>query len=341
MYPAFTLYPQGGFMMCESVSEFDTNVQSPRPAIDTKAVAKLNEIDPVIKAIDKLSGIYHQRVVPMLSDTYDLEDPPMAVDRFDRLIGDINAIVNTLRCMVVKLEALNSLYERDSESPVYDSFRPHVGYFMLNANKIRQQGVEYSQCTYHRLPAFGSFYDTKQLVSIMLQNPQIMEGVIFGNYIQAFMGEYDDSKITRTFEGLIDMLKCVFDDPARMSRLEEINTRKISFGILMQTCSDSESDACRESTRSCKTLLLKLLSSTCRDVSQCCYNAICDLTSGGEIDHGSMSECLQSCLMKTVNLFAVGVAVVLTYATSLRGHIAYENGITEYTAMLLNTLKSV
>lgn len=126
-----------------------------------------------------------------------------------------------------------------------------------------------------------------------------------------------------------------------MSRLEETNTCKISFSDLMRACSETESDTCRESTRTCKSFLLRLLSNTCRDVSQCCYSAICDLTAGGEIDHGCMSECLQSCLMKTVNLFAIGVAVVLTYATSLRGHIAYENGITEYTAMLLNTLKSV
>lgn len=341
MYPAITLYPNGGFMMCESVSEFDTNVQSPRPAIDTTAVAKLNEVDPVSKAITKLSDMYHQRIVPMLTDTYESESPEGAIDRFDRLIGDVNAIANTMRCMVVKLEALNSMYDRDGDSPVYDSFRPHVGYFMLNANKIRQQGIEYSQYTYHRLPAFRSFYDTKQLVSIMLQNPQIMGDVIFGSHIQAFLGEYDDYKLTRTFEGLIDMLKCVFEDPARMSRLEETNTCKISFSELMRACSETESDTCRESTRTCKTLLLKLLSNTCRDVSQCCYSAICDLTTGGEIDHGCMSECLQSCLMKTVNLFAVGVAVVLTYATSLRAHIAYENGITEYTAMLLNTLKSV
>ncbi|MCM1532731.1 MAG: hypothetical protein NC114_10745 [Ruminococcus flavefaciens] len=341
MYPAFTLYPHGGFMMCESVSEFDTNVQPPAPAIEPiKAVARLNEIDPVVKAISKLKDIYEQRVVPMLSDTYDLEHPENAVDRFDRLIGDVNAIVNTLRCMVVKMEALNNYYDGPN-TPIYDSFRPHTGEFMLNANKIRQQGVEYSQYSYHCLPAFRSFYDTKAVVSIMLQNPQIMESVIFGSHLQAFLGEYDDTKLTKTFEGLIDMMKCVFEDPARMSRLEALQTTRLSFSDLMRSCSEVESDVCRESTRNCKTLLLRLLSNTCRDVSTCCYNAICDLSDGGEIDHGCYSECLQSCLMKTVNLFAVGVVVVMTYATNLRMHIAAENGITEYTAMLLNTLKSV
>ena len=96
LFPHYSLYPGGAFMMCESVEEFDLAVQQ-SPVPDT--VPKYESLDPLTQTMTDLNLIYQELIQPMCNQDYTEEyDVAELCTRFDEASKQTTQVVNRLRC---------------------------------------------------------------------------------------------------------------------------------------------------------------------------------------------------------------------------------------------------
>lgn len=370
MYPCFSLYPGDAFVMCESIGEFDQNVPLPSAAVkrvdtgetvqpadvqsplthNTERVVRFDpSFDPVLMTIGKLQPLYDEKIKPLLNQDYSLSELSMAerIERFENVSSIVSCAVNLIRCILVKQVALLNYYT-GPQSPVNESFMTHLGTFIKNADYISQQGYDSYECSYHALPLFTNDWSMKGFVTLIANQPDALNAPIFMKNLRSVLSDFDGSaqSIVNTFDSLVDMIGCIFGDPARMSRLEATNRETVSFRGLLSEARYTIPDATPTTVGECCTVdmyrvYMCLASKILKDISSCCYEAVCELSSGEEVDLEQYSECLHDNMMKCVNLFALGTAVSMTYATRLRYFVAREKTVKEYTEFLLNLLKAV
>lgn len=347
MYPNYSLYPGGAFMMCESVSEFDDAVRPPGPVSaqqSTEMIRKAHNKDPVMWVIGKLGPIYEEQIAPLLNMTYGDEDINIQIGKFERVAEVASNVANIIRCTAVKQKAVLDLYNGPN-SPTMDSFNHHIGLFMKNVEFIRQQGIEHSRYNYNAMPAFNNMWETRSFVNLFSNRPEMLCEPIMASTLKPFYGENygRQNRIVRSFEGMVDLISCVYKDMDRMARLEAVESQGIDFNDLMsgQRYGNPNERPYRGDEEDMVRVLLRLISHTLRNISMSCYDSICSITDSEGYDIQKAAESMKVALMQTVNIFAIGTVVVMTMATQLRECVAHENAIKSYTELLLNTLKTV
>ena len=347
MYPKFTLYPNGGaFMMCESVSEYDSNMHPPETTESqrTELHQTSQQMDPVLYVINKLKPAYDRFIIPMLNMGYDAdEDFSVTVSKFEHIASGASIMVNVMRCVMIKLKAMLDYYT-GPYTPIQDKFNSHMGIFMKNTHTIRQQGVEYCRYEYSAIPAFSNTWDIRTLMNLISNRPELLDGPIFASTLKPFYSDdcSYESGIIRCFDGMVDLMQCVYEDSDRMARLEATEGGSVTIGSLLSAdrFRDSEPHKAITDQDAMVQNYLKLASRILRDTSKRCYVYICDITDG-DYDSTKVSDAMRFTLMRLVNLFAVGTIVVMSMATSMRVQISKENALNAYTDLLLNLLKTI
>lgn len=351
MYPNYSLYPGGAFMMCESVSEFDDAVRPPESAVDKQQkdemIREINDKDPVLRVISKLGPVYEDLIHPLLNMPYGEEGDNVSdvVNKFEKIADAASNAVNALRCIVVKQKGMLDLYNDPANSPIMDSFNNHVGLFMKKTEAIRHQGIEHSRFNYNAMPAFVSMWDVRNFVQLFVNRPELLDDIVLANTLRPFYGEEygRQSGIVRSFDGLIDLVDCIYRDSERMSRLEAVESQSIDFNDLMssQRYNNAEERPYRGDHDEILRSFLRLASTTLRNISMSCFDSICSITDGEGVVDTNVINAMKVAMMRTVNIFAIGTVVAMTMATMLRKNVAHESAIKDYTALLLNTLKTV
>lgn len=344
MFHSFTLYPGGAFMMCESVGEFDENVPLPTPQETPAAVmAPMVEQcdDPVIKTTAVLSAVYERSIVPMLSmdQTFDGEDAQAILHKLETISTGISDIANSLRKSIGKLSGMVRVFGRDESEYATETFTSHLGFFMKNASTVKRQGIEFSEYSFNAIPAFQSTWRIQGLVTALHNTPEMLDEILYAATLNKLVGG-DSDRVTDTFESTIDILRCVYSDPERMSRLECRLTRRIAFDDLLgnrRYC--GEVCACDDSDKVCRKMYC-MLSENLRSICRQCYDMQCQVIDG-DLEAGEFTRNVAKLLSRSVNLFAIGTLLAMAVATQLREVVAYKQGVDSYTKLLLDTLKTV
>ena len=160
MFTNFSLYPGGAFLMCESVGEYDDNVQLPVPSTaPTEVVSPIikDGDDPVIKALAHLTPVYERSVVPMLSleMDYDEYDPADALSKVETVATGISDIAYHLRKEISKMAGMARVIDKANNDVVTEQFAAHLGTFMKNSAIVKQQGIESFEYSYQSISEIG------------------------------------------------------------------------------------------------------------------------------------------------------------------------------------------
>lgn len=345
MFTNFSLYPGGAFLMCESVGEYDDNVQLPVPS--TAPTEVVNPIikdgdDPVIKTLAHLTPVYERSVVPMLSleMDYDEYDPTDALSKVETVATGISDIAYHLRKEISKMAGMARVIDKANNDVVTEQFAAHLGTFMKNSAIVKQQGIESFEYSYQSISAFNDTWPIRQMLGFIETNPGTLDEILYGPSFSAMMGDYA-SRISTTFESTVDLIRCVYTDPERMSRLECRNTCGSSFDMLMSCQGEGAFSTSRESTADQMfSSFMRILTTNVRYIAQHCYGLQCRIVDG-TVSAEEFANTIRPLLARCVNIFAFGTIVAMCLATLLRKVAAEKRGIDQYTKLLLDTLKTV
>lgn len=345
MFTNFSLYPGGAFLMCESVGEYDDNVQLPvpnkTPAEVVTPIACEGD-DPIIKVLAHLTPVYERSVVPMLSleMDYDEYDSADALSKTETVATGISDIACHLRKEISKMAGMVRVVNNANNDVVTEQFAAHLGTFMKNSAVVKQQGIESFEYSYQSISAFNDSWPIRQLLGFIETNPGTLDEILYGPSFAAMMGDYA-SRISTTFESTLDLIRCVYTDPDRMSRLECRNTCGGSFDSLMSCQGEGAFSTSRESAsdRMCSSFM-RILTTNVRHIAQQCYGLQCRIVDG-DVTAQEFANTIKPLLARCVNIFAFGTTVAMCLATVLRKIAAEKQGVDQYTKLLLDTLKTV
>lgn len=348
MYPSFTLYPGGAFMLCESIGDIpyhpvegevavtpaDVN---PRGGVVAQKIMEKPDIDedPVVKTISKLSKVYETHVKPLLSMNYTYEDPNDAIFKLEQISSSANTAIMALHRQLVKMSCIVGTFSSRPILITRVNFDSHLGYFMKNATRVHQEGIETYPYEYSNLPAIADIWVIRELGALFYSNPELLEVLHTSATLGPVMRE---SPFTKSFDGFADFLQCVFENPDRLMRLESKCSYNFQFDYLLNTAKnmDCDSSGCSDSfvkgTANLMAMTLKKVCRTCYDL-EC---AIVDGTVSSEIYQSQVTPVLYSIL----NIFGFGMMVTLSLAYEARAVYAQTKALEEYTNLLLTTLKT-
>lgn len=342
MYPGITLYPGGAFTLCESVGEFDDNVQYPIPADPGVAKAEVSGADPVAKTISKLEPTYQNYIVPLLTMDYGYSDAEDGIRKMEIVSTSMSEVVNSLLRQIGKMTGILRI-ARNHGDFVMEDFAPHVGYFMQNIQKIKQQGIESCTMKWGVIPAFNRQWNIGTLLDVVETTPEIMDSIMGFQALRAISGE--PIQLFDIFEGSVDLLRCIYTDPDRRMRLETEDTRRIVITEMIRTrpnweCLDRVTCYQDEDIERMSRRYFRMASCCLRDVAKACYETQCKL-SDNNMSADEFAATIKPMLAKCVNLFAVGTALLMHIAYDTRQYCAMKDAVSEYTELLLKTLKTV
>lgn len=345
MFTNFSLYPGGAFLMCESVGEYDDNVQLPVPnKTPAEVITPINceGDDPIVKAIAHLTPVYERSVVPILNleMAYDEFDAADALAKAETVSTGISDIACHLRKEISKMAGMIRVLNRSDKDIVTEQFAAHIGTFMKNSATVKRQGIETAEYAYHAIPAFSDTWTVRQMLAFIEQNQGVLSEILYEPSLASMMGGYG-SRVASTFESTIDLIQCVYTNPERMSRLESKNTCGISFDELMSYQGEGAYENRNEGNidKMC-TQFMRILSSNVRCIAQQCYGLQCHIVEGS-LTAQEFTSTIKPLLARCVNVFAFGTIVMMNMATVLRKSAAEKQGVDQYTKLLLDTLKTV
>lgn len=346
MFPRYTLYPGGAFMLCESIDEVDVNIPTPQPPMNTavKQAAVAMDDDPVLKVVNKLGEVYRKDVTPLMNMSYEYEDVSTAVAALEQVSQSASHMVECLQKRISKLVAnLAALNLTLYEDPVFNS---HLGLFMKKYDAIHRQGLGSYEYSYSAMEAFRSSWNVDGIIAVLENQPDLMNDIVFMSDMRAFMGGDSSEPILQVFESFPDLIECIYNQSERMARLEAVQNRTLNISHLMARNRRSELDASPcDSTGDEITQFMKrffrIMSVTLRSIMKECYSTECDLLDGTiPVADAGCAVQFRKILAKCVNLFAIGTMISMYMATQARGVIAEKRAIGEYAKLLVDTLKS-
>ena len=338
----FTIYPRGAMMLCEDASEFDENLPEriakpegaePPTAVVVVRSAGVYDADPVAKLAGRLGPVYHECIEPLLSMDFEVGEEETAAEKLDMISHSVNTAVNALRAVLVKYNAIAELVG-SSNSICFESSAPYVKKFMMNAQKVKQQGVNDYSYSYNKLPICHGMWRVSDLIGHLIGTPAALETIVSGSMLNMLLS-YDSNDLV-TFDGIIDLMHCVFDDPARLGRLESSYNCRIEFRELLTGGENGiEVDSSIDTNYSRKTtaVMLKYLSFTLKDVSRRCYDLRCDFDKG-IVHEGQFAERISPLLARVVNFFGLGTLLAMTDAYVIRQYKARYDAVARYTELL-------
>lgn len=332
-----TMIPGGAMMFCESIAEFDRNVRWPSnvqnlPINESAAGIQEKFDDPVEKYIEKLGKLYREDIKPYLNYTYDYADNEEALYKLNNLQNTFTLIVNTIRKAIFKLHGYIILLS-DPNTKKSCNFYSHMGFYMNNAPRVIERGLSEFSYQVRLNRALSDSYSTYRLIDVFINSPEMADQPIYKETIGAIVGE--EFYISQRYNGLVDLLECLYNDQDRRIRLESREMRSLRFQDLMTNGYHGYESAAddHKAVTDINVAFSKLLRQTCRQV----YTLLCmipDQTLTPEI----FAKEYRAMCYRVVNTFAFGSILVMCQAYDLREKLANFQARDDYDVMLQNEL---
>lgn len=342
----FTLIPGGAFMMCESISEFDENVPvqtaEPTPEEIKRVEAVGMRTDWIISTTNDLGEIYRSKVMPLMSmelNPVDVTDTVALAERIGVLTGEI------IECLQKVFMRVRSAYEylclnsKVKEDYLFAPVKDHLGIIIKNMNTIRKSGYDHMATLYRHHPVYGA-YDTNRVVKALLSAPDLLkECVIDQKVVMQFVGI--DSPLITNFDDIQDLLEVTFNDPARRSRQERVETRTYTIDDIVKYHIAGEDCNIARDGDSVNCMFMKHMSHVLRKVKQKCYNLQVEMSevgASGNAEH--TNRCMYSCGVSVVNTFILGTLLILGMAYELNNLTNTHNDIESWMNEVLKVAKN-
>lgn len=333
LFPHYSLYPGGAFMMCESVEEFDPAVQQTATVSQVPdTVPKYESLDPLTQTMTVLSLIYQELIQPMCNQDYTEEyDVAELCTRFDEVSKQTTQVVNRLRCLLIKQMGMFGYLNHVGRSRyIYEPFFNMVGNFLTKRDALKKAGMSQYHCEYYSMPDFYDPYLFSTAIEMVNTGNLYLDGMLYLDQVKNVLMDYGSSRmipdstaiefLTRMFESETSQEQLVYCDITLDDLFREY---EYEMSTSAQRCPESVD---RYSTLGLGKQFLCMASKVLRHTCQDSYNAYCDLTSN-QMDRMVVADPiysisdyhlkLKNLLYRCVNLFAIGVMVALCNACQL------------------------
>ena len=232
-FMSFTKYPQGAFMMCESLSEMDSNIQKAPSPVDNvppeQAEMVANAIinkdctgDYLVEHMLKMSHMYHGKLEPLMKSPLYIESVEERKSFADQVAELATEVGDFLRSMIVEVNTKAETV--GNKNYLLSSIKSNAGIIIKNLDKIQKEGYHTVRYVMVEHPVFHT-WATRELVISMTNALSMFKDRVY--QIQTLKpiiaGEMYET-ITNSFTDTFDMLSVLFDNCDRRQRQEQIMT---------------------------------------------------------------------------------------------------------------------
>lgn len=356
----FTLYPHGGaFMMCESISEFDENIPTPKPpeniaaAVQSAAEHTNNDIlytEPVAYVRLELAKVFNGPIKSILTMPLDYHDAMDKAEAFHALCSYMKEIVEPIQRITYSLIGLCNLVGTEYEQArayIYEPIKSNLGFFIKNASRIREEGYGTVNLSDSNHPAICS-YNARRTFSHLLHSKDVLKDHIIDNQtLDTFDEPYNSNKITNYCTDIMDLLNTIFNNPEKFLRQEvqSHSTNDISDIIRYQIDYSPEEahnrpvDCCSHDCISLQEMM-RCISHMVRKIATKSYNVqVNALDNGNENSDTDINKDLFHMGTFVVNMFIISVMTILYFAYICQNAIREYNYVSIYVADVMRNLK--
>ena len=354
MYPPISLQPKGAFMFCEDASEYDFNLTEPdtTPIEDPVAEPEVKESDTpvdfphadicdchdyVLDAINNTRHIYEKIIKPALSKETAPASDTEALDTLEWINAAASEMINEVRKVVIAMHVL----DKAKSTARSEIVAPYVGMLLRNTERINQLGYAEMEYTYTRNDSFGDRYDIRNLVSFVSDNKKVLGTIIYMNQLQSLFRNSDDNGFVNAYSDMVDLIRCVFEDPARLARFDKQVHRNCNIHDLVRDSYEEDCDCVPDDSTPDRlyTKLIQLYSRCLKYIAIHCYEARNHILDNG-YDQRLAQPLIASLLSTIVNLFGIGILMIMRQAVSLTETDTRNCGIKQHLKLIEDSLKT-
>lgn len=346
-FMSFTLYPGGSFMMCESISEFDPNVepdeQSAQPVVAGEmykspeaCITNRYDGDYLNSLLLQLKSIYATDVSYLLNLNMETYDEGMVAALLENIGNATNRIATNLRSIAVEARTMyNMVHNNQTRTDyIYGPIKNNLGMFVKNMQKISRLGYDSMYYTVTEHPTFR--YASQRLVLTIIENPELISGVIDTHTLDSLI-DSSVSEFDKYFESTVDMMDVFLgDDPSRRVRQERQDHRSFYISDFIQyNLSDGMSHNIASDNAGsdgfCK--FMGYLSTTLRHIKRKVYDMQTELLDDNQRLFKHLNEDVYELAKASVNMFILSMIFLVSIGydvnQEISTHIAIENYVNE------------
>ena len=316
-------------------------VRSPDPTVEVPVtvnpvtVRPMQTIDPVMEIVLKIGKVYEDDIKPILTTDYmDTGDMNANIAKLEIIRNKTTKVCNFLRKVICMTDAYVAML---MTAPTWNSttFASHLGLFMTHHGQIGELGYQeynYETC---ELPAFCSTYQIERIIAVILNSPQILDNIITKDTLAAIIECPSDSVVT-SFNGMGDLVQCMYTDHDRRIRLERRSIRSLQFNHCMEDSINARSWA-TDFPKEMVTSFNQLLSTTLRSTMMESYEQLCAIMDH-EFDSNTYTKVFKKLCYRLANIFGVATMILFAHAYRARELHGRMNALEEYDALLMDKL---
>lgn len=337
----FTLYPDGAFMMCESVGEFDPNVPLPEertvaslkpeeiPTYVDKVLAPKCQVEQVIK---ELTPVYQEWVVPLIGMdlSSDLDDQVVQVS--EKLSHTATVVCDAITRQLMRLMGPHRAAEACMPCYISDAVREIIGIYVKRKSEIISGGYDAVNLSTTSSRVFN-YWAILAACRLMSLKEIMMNGALDFSIINDV--SYGDNNLSKYCHNAIELMSLVFNDYDRMMRLEAPNPRVYYIDDLirdMDTCTAVKPIAADDGSRTwCDKEFMNAMSHYVRKIKQKMYAIQCELLDR-ESDFKSVDYNAQFFRSASliINIFALGTVIAVSEAYDVNEMTARRDDVIHY-----------
>ena len=340
----FTLYPDGGaFMLCESLSEFDPNVEDQKMS-DVEALPN-EELQKQFVVDTKGCRDFVELLLRQMKDTYDNTVVPLSnLQLSEQLDSDIASNAEMIRtaattiadCIHLSSATIHTLQRYTNGDRAIDTTMSGLdqiaGIYMKRKADIIRDGYDSVKVVSRGHPFFN--YSSIQVAKKLMDMKDVLKsGILLSNQIDVINS---DSSFQTYFTSITDMLDVVFNHYDKLVRQE--NTRVHTCNISDYFKYKSEISCC-DPVAGCPPVeecnFMKFLSHVVRKTKQKMYQIQCELADHENNDIAYYNKCMYHSASMLYNIFALGVMMLLPMAYNINNFISEKESVDQHVEEIL------
>lgn len=339
----FTLYPDGGaFMLCESLSEFDPNVEDQKMS-DVEALPN-DELQKQFVADTKGCQDFVELLLRQMKDTYNNTVVPLSnLQLSEQLDSDIASNAEMIRtaattiadCIQLSSATIHALQWYMNSDRAIDTTMSGLdqiaGIYMKRKADIIRDGYDSVKVVSRGHPFFS--YSSIQVAKKLMDMKDVLKsGILLSNQIDVINS---DSSFQTYFTSITDMLDAVFNHYDKLVRQENTHVHTCTISDYFKYKSDHP--ICDQSPcngpEECN--FMKFLSHVVRKTKQKMYQIQCELADRESGDIMYYNKCMYHSASMLYNIFALGVMMLLPMAYDINNFISEKESVDQHVEEIL------
>ena len=340
----FTLYPDGAFMMCESIGEFDPNVPLPEekeiqsvpveqvPTYVDQVLVPKCQVEQVIK---ELTPVYNAVVQPCMDMGLDTSTDEMIAQTAEKISQAATTVCDAIQMQLSRLAGPYAAIN-DCDQYIYGSCRRITGIYLKNRDVISRDGYDYAliQVRSSRVFNLEALNITNKLVDL---KDVISNGMLDFSIVDDMT--YNSNPLSKYCQNVPGLLHLAFQDYDKLVRFENVESSSYSIEEMVRRVinMDDRPIAIYNEYEGINRFnhFLKELSHYTRKIKQKMYMIQCELLEHeSDFAHMNYNKEFFRATSLIVNLFALGTTIALSEAYEINAMVSRKESIESYCDMI-------